>query len=323
MGAGPPVLYSLGMNHLTRNMEIPSFASAMGLVVDAGRCVLRYDHRGAGLSQRGTGPLLRSSMVGDVLAVLDAADVERADFVVGGNHCLWMVPFVFAHPERVNRLVLGRPMARWKIPAGLLGPLTELRDSNWETYSETLAGLIRSGGSDHVKSVARLLRESTTRDDYADMVDYFHTNSITDLLPHCKVPALVVIDEDRKVSIADPLHDVAALLPNVRVLRFDSSGPTSDHERLTSDAVLEFLREGWPVSNGREPGHGLSAREREVLALIAAGRTDAQIAEALVIAPATASRHVHNLLTKLGAANRAEAAALAGSAPDSNLHRSV
>ena len=53
----------------------------------------------------------------------------------------------------------------------------------------------------------------------------------------------------------------------------------------------------------------LSAREGEVLRLIAAGRTNEQIAVALVISQATVARHVHNILTKLGCANRTEAAA--------------
>jgi DNA-binding CsgD family transcriptional regulator/tetratricopeptide (TPR) repeat protein len=56
---------------------------------------------------------------------------------------------------------------------------------------------------------------------------------------------------------------------------------------------------------------GLSPREREVLRLIAAGRTDRQVAEALFISRRTAEWHVRNVLGKLGAANRAEAVALA------------
>ncbi len=55
----------------------------------------------------------------------------------------------------------------------------------------------------------------------------------------------------------------------------------------------------------------LSPRETEVLRLVAGGRTNGQIAEALVISPATAARHVHNILTKLGCTNRTEAAAFA------------
>jgi DNA-binding CsgD family transcriptional regulator len=56
---------------------------------------------------------------------------------------------------------------------------------------------------------------------------------------------------------------------------------------------------------------GLTRRECEVLALVAAGRSNRQIAQALFISPKTASVHVSNILAKLGAAGRVEAAAIA------------
>ena len=56
---------------------------------------------------------------------------------------------------------------------------------------------------------------------------------------------------------------------------------------------------------------GLSDREIEVLALVASGRTNGEIARALFISPKTASVHVTHILAKLGAANRVEAAAVA------------
>ena len=58
----------------------------------------------------------------------------------------------------------------------------------------------------------------------------------------------------------------------------------------------------------------LSPREHEVLALVAAGHSNPQIAEALYISRKTAEHHVSNILTKLGASTRAEAAAMAGRA---------
>jgi len=56
---------------------------------------------------------------------------------------------------------------------------------------------------------------------------------------------------------------------------------------------------------------GLSAREWEVLELVAAGRSNAEIAEVLFISPKTASVHVTHILDKLGVNNRVEAATIA------------
>ncbi len=54
-----------------------------------------------------------------------------------------------------------------------------------------------------------------------------------------------------------------------------------------------------------------SSREMEVLRLVAAGLSNAAIAERLIIAPGTVKRHLHNIFTKLGASSRTEAADLA------------
>ena len=56
---------------------------------------------------------------------------------------------------------------------------------------------------------------------------------------------------------------------------------------------------------------GLTAREREVLALVAIGRTNRQIADELFISENTAGVHVSNILGKLGVGGRGEAAAIA------------
>ena len=56
---------------------------------------------------------------------------------------------------------------------------------------------------------------------------------------------------------------------------------------------------------------GLTPREREVLQLVAEGRTNRQIAESLFISEKTAGVHVSNILGKLDASGRTEAAAIA------------
>ena len=58
-------------------------------------------------------------------------------------------------------------------------------------------------------------------------------------------------------------------------------------------------------------GFGLTEREREILVLLAGGRSNPQIAESLFISPKTASVHVSNILAKLGVDSRVEAAAVA------------
>jgi ATP/maltotriose-dependent transcriptional regulator MalT len=66
---------------------------------------------------------------------------------------------------------------------------------------------------------------------------------------------------------------------------------------------------------------GLTPREAEVLALVAAGRSNRQIAQALFISPKTVGVHVSNLLAKLGAAGREAAGAACRQAPCSRRCR--
>jgi DNA-binding NarL/FixJ family response regulator len=58
----------------------------------------------------------------------------------------------------------------------------------------------------------------------------------------------------------------------------------------------------------------LTTRERDVLRLVAEGKSDPEIARALVLSPHTVHRHVANILRKLGLHSRAAAAALAARA---------
>jgi DNA-binding NarL/FixJ family response regulator len=66
-----------------------------------------------------------------------------------------------------------------------------------------------------------------------------------------------------------------------------------------------------PDEDASEDPFGLTARERQVLALLAEGATNRQIGNALFMAEKTASVHVSRILSKLGVRSRTQAAAVA------------
>lgn len=81
-------------------------------------------------------------------------------------------------------------------------------------------------------------------------------------------------------------------------------------ERLGAATDLARARDLSRTAGARPPG-GLSGREAEVLALLATGRTNREIAEALFISEHTVRRHLQNIFTKLGVSTRAAATAFA------------
>ena len=96
--------------------------------------------------------------------------------------------------------------------------------------------------------------------------------------------------------------EAAALLDEVRATAATAGATT------LADAAGQ-LAASFDGGRPAEPWHPLSAREFEVAQLVAAGLTNRQIAQQLVLAPKTISAHVTHILTKLGAARRAEIAA--------------
>jgi DNA-binding CsgD family transcriptional regulator len=93
--------------------------------------------------------------------------------------------------------------------------------------------------------------------------------------------------------------DAAARELDAAAAVFDQLGATLDAARVAALRGRAAL-----------PG-GLSAREAEVLALVASGRTNREIAATLVLSPKTVARHLSNIFAKLGVSSRTQAAAFA------------
>jgi DNA-binding NarL/FixJ family response regulator len=99
--------------------------------------------------------------------------------------------------------------------------------------------------------------------------------------------------------------DACRLLGDEEAARLEHEAARSVFERLGAKPDLERFK------TARKAEHGLSARELEVLRLVAAGKTNREIAATLVISEHTVARHVQNMFAKLGLSSRAAATAFA------------
>lgn len=114
---------------------------------------------------------------------------------------------------------------------------------------------------------------------------------------------------------ATPLDTTAATDASECLRLADDLAAAGTLQDVRALARRARLRLDHATVNGRDPGaenrFKLTDREREVLGLVAEGHSNAQIAGALHISPKTASVHVSNILAKLGASSRTEAATVA------------
>jgi DNA-binding NarL/FixJ family response regulator len=100
----------------------------------------------------------------------------------------------------------------------------------------------------------------------------------------------------------------ADLLAAIRVV---AAGDALLAPGITRRLIAEFARRPDPTPVAPAPLQALTDREREVLALVARGLSNAEIAARLVVSPATSKTYVSRLLAKLGARDRAQLVAIA------------
>jgi two-component system, NarL family, response regulator LiaR len=136
------------------------------------------------------------------------------------------------------------------------------------------------------------------------------TRAIRQLRPQVQVIALTSFKEEDLVQKALQAGAIGFLFKNVSAdelaaaIRMARAGrPT-----LAVEATQVLIR---ATIHPAQPGSDLTEREREVLALMAEGLSNAEIARRLVVSPTTVKSHVSNVLAKLGATSRTEAVVLA------------
>ena len=136
------------------------------------------------------------------------------------------------------------------------------------------------------------------------------TRRILELDPAVKVIALTSFKDNDRVQAALEAGAISYLLKNVSIdeltdaIRLAHSGKS----KLSPEAANALIKS---AVQPPAPGHNLTDRERDVLPLITKGLSNREIAEQLIISRSTVKNHVSNILRKLGASSRAEAAGLA------------
>lgn len=312
LGEGPAVLpvYTPNSSHIALEWDVPGFRRAYEMLARDFR-VIRYNPRCSGLSDSGD-DLSTEGLGQDISAVLAATGVENACLMGIGNGNLIAIPYAARHADGLGCFVSLSPM----LDATALQKLT--RD-----YSELLpADLWRQSarwfdpeGTDPAERLYALLSSALGDDHQRVMND--RAGFLADVsaeLASVSLPTLVGYWPNHPVFTSG--RDVAALIPGARLaVRKGSGFPwyDADPEGLI-DLIRDFVLEhagapgAAPTRDVRPAGVALSAREREVVQLIALGSSNAAIAEALVIAPGTVARHVSNLLAKTGRSNRTELA---------------
>ena len=146
------------------------------------------------------------------------------------------------------------------------------------------------------------------------------TRLIRTEFPQARIVVLTVHDEDENLFHAIEVGACGYILKNtssadfLRGLRGALAGEAPVSPRLAARLLDEFNRlshrAATPSTSG-DDAPDLTAREREILQLVAGGLTDKEIAAQLSISMHTVKSHIRNILSKLHAANRREAARLA------------
>jgi NarL family two-component system response regulator LiaR len=168
-----------------------------------------------------------------------------------------------------------------------------------------------SNGNDALRLCAELHPEVVLMDLVMPGMDgVATTRAIREHFPDIQVIALTSFPEDRLVEDVLTAGALSYLLKNVGADELASAirAARAGRPTLAPEAARILINR---ATHPPAPGHDLSPREREVLALMVQGLNNPEIAERLVVGRSTVKFHVSGILGKLGVQSRTEAVALA------------
>ena len=320
-GTGPVVVKAANwLTHLEYEWDSPVWRHWIQFFSGHSRFV-RYDERGCGMSEWQDGTLSVGQWAGDLEAVIDAArpagPVTLLGISQGAAAC---IEYAIRHPERVARIILYGGYARGALRRGT--PMTQrayqamidLTRAEWGNDNPTFRQVFTSrfipgGRPEQVQWFNDLCLKTTSGEIAARLFEARASVDISASLGDVRTPTLVLHARgDELVTVAEGRF-LASGIAGAEFVELDSR----NHVLLADEpawprfceAVLSFLQQD--TAPATSVFAALSARERQVLALIADGLSNTEIAERLQISEKTVRNHASNLFDKLGVWSRAQA----------------
>ena len=320
-GSGPALVeVSTWLNHLELDWQSPVWRPRL-IELAKKYSMVRYDGRGCGLSDRNVDDLSFEANLLDLEAVADASGFKRFILLGCCQGSGLAIAYAARHPERVSNLILYGAFARGTLRRNPSAQeldeaktMLKLVELGWgrenPAFRQVYTTLfIPESTPEQFRWFTDLQRVSTSPENAVRMIESFDAMDVSDLLPLIKCPTLVIHSHgDSRVPFAEG-RMVASAIPGAQFVTLDSR----NHILLAHQpAWRQFLTEidhfvhGHPA-DAETSFADLSAREHEVLELIARGLDNAQIARELALSPKTVRNHINHIFSKLGVQSRAQA----------------
>jgi pimeloyl-ACP methyl ester carboxylesterase/DNA-binding CsgD family transcriptional regulator len=311
-GDGPPLVApAWWVSHLELDWQSERYRRFWeGLA--AGHTFVRYDHLGVGMSDRrlDESDLTLEAEVETLRALVDELALERVSLIGGSSGGCAAIAFAATYPERVDRLVLygSYPDGSEITPPEVAEAILAAVRAHWGLGARILSDLFLGDAepAEHDR-FARFQREAASAEAAAALLALVYRLDVSDRLAKVRAPTLVVHRrEDRAVPYRLG-RQVAAGIPGAAFVPL----PGSAHFPWEGDAdsVIRACRDEVSAPEPPDTDVTLSKREREILACVARGLSDREIAEHLVLSAHTVHRHVANIRRKLGRSSRTAAVA--------------